>query len=270
MNTNCLSKDEYFNETDGLIYCSKCHTPKQTRIVLDNNLQIRNIRCKCRIKAYENEQSEQLQRKQMMKIKFLRANCLQDNTLYDYSFANDTGINPQMHYAHDYVDNWDKMKTSSLGILLWGDVGTGKSFFAGCIANALIDKGIPAMMTNFSRILNTISIMNPTDRNKFIDSLNNYPLLILDDLGIERSSKFALEQVFHVIDSRYRSKLPLIVTTNLTLSEMKSTSDMAKHRIYDRILERCVPIKINGINLREENAKDNIKTVKNIFSSHTA
>ena len=112
--------------------------------------------------------------------------------------------------------------------------------------------------------------MNPTDRNKFIDSLNNYPLLILDDLGIERSSKFALEQVFHVIDSRYRSKLPLIVTTNLTLNEMKNTSNIAKHRIYDRVLERCVPIKINGVNLREENAKDNIKTVKNIFSSHTA
>ena len=162
------------------------------------------------------------------------------------------------------------MKIGSLGLLLWGDVGTGKSFFAGCIANALIDKGIPAMMTNFSRILNTISIMNPTDRNKFIDSLNNYPLLILDDLGIERSSKFALEQVFHVIDSRYRSKLPLIVTTNLTLSEMKDTSNIAKHRIYDRVLERCVPIKINGANLREENAKANIKTVKNIFSSHTA
>ena len=40
--------------------------------------------------------------------------------------------------------------------------------------------------------------------------------MIFDDLGIERSSEFALEQVFHVIDSRYRSKRPLIITTNLT------------------------------------------------------
>ena len=46
MNTNCLLKDEYLNETDGLIYCSNCHTPKQILIELDNNLQIRNIRCK--------------------------------------------------------------------------------------------------------------------------------------------------------------------------------------------------------------------------------
>ena len=80
-------------------------------------------------------------------------------------------------------------------------MGTGKSFFAGCIANALLDKGVPVLMTNFSRILNTLTGMYSDDRNQFIDSFNKYSLLIIDDLGIERSSEFALEQVFNVIDS---------------------------------------------------------------------
>ena len=124
-----------------------------------------------------------------------------------------------------------------------GRRGDWKEFVVGCIANALIGKGIPAMMANFSHILNTISIMNPSERKQFTDSLSNYPLLILDDLGIERSSEFALEQVFHVIDSRYRSKLSLIITTILTLNKIKSTSNLAIHCIYNRILERCVSIK---------------------------
>ena len=64
------------------------------------------------------------------------------------------------------------MKKENVGLLLMGPVGTGKSFFAGCIANALLEKGVPVLMTNFSRILNTLSGMHFEDRNQFIDSLN--------------------------------------------------------------------------------------------------
>ena len=120
-------------------------------------------------------------------------------------------------------------------------------------------------MTNFSRILNTLTGMHFEDRNQFIDSLNRYSLLIIDDLGIERNSEFALEQVFNVIDSRYRSKKPLIVTTNLTLQELNTPSDLPHKRIYDRILERCVPVRINNRNIRQENASANLQEAKNIL-----
>ena len=120
-------------------------------------------------------------------------------------------------------------------------------------------------MTNFPRILNTLSGMHFEDRNQFIDSLNRYSLLIIDDLGIERNSEFALEQVFNVIDSRYRSKKPLIVTTNLTLEELNNPADMAHSRIYDRILERCAPIRINNRNIRKDNASANLQEAKKIL-----
>lgn len=100
---------------------------------------------------------------------------------------------------------------------------------------------------------------------QFIDSLNRYSLLIIDDLGIERNSEFALEQVFNVIDSRYRSKKPLIVTTNLTLEELNKPTDMAHSRIYDRILERCAPIRINNRNIRKDNASANLQEAKKIL-----
>ena len=161
------------------------------------------------------------------------------------------------------------MKEKSLRLLLWGDVGTGKSFFAGCIANALLDKGIPVLMTNFSRILNTLTGIYADDRNRFIESFNQYSLLIIDDLGIERNSEFALEQVFNIIDSRYRSRKPLIVTTNLTLDELKNPKDLAHARIYDRVLERCIPLKVNCRNIRKINAASNLKEARNLLGSST-
>ena len=97
--------------------------------------------------------------------------------------------------------------------------------------------------------------------------MNIYPLLILDDLGIERNSEFALEQVFNVIDSRYRSCKPLIVTTNLTLNELKNPSDLAHARIYDRVLERCVPLRINNRNIRKDNAKVQMERAKALFGA---
>lgn len=80
---------------------------------------------------------------------------------------------------------------------------------------------------------------------------------------------FALEQVFNVIDSRYRSKKPLIVTTNLTLDELKHPKDLARARIYDRVLERCVPLKINNQNIRGLNAAANMQEARKILNSGT-
>ena len=98
--------------------------------------------------------------------------------------------------------------------------------------------------------------------------VHRYSLLIIDDLGIERNSDFALEQVFNVIDSRYRSKKPLIITTNLTLSELNNAADIAHKRIYDRILERCIPVRINNRNIRQDNASANLKEAKKILLSN--
>ena len=56
---------------------------------------------------------------------------------------------------------------------------------------------------------------------------------------MERGTEYGLEQVFNVIDSRYRSGKPLIVTTNLTLDDLRNPEDTAHSRIYDRLLSIC-------------------------------
>ena len=118
------------------------------------------------------------------------------------------------------------MRADNIGCLFWGGVGTGKSYLAGCIANALMEKEIPVHMTNFALILNDLAA-SFENRNEYISRLCRYSLLILDDFGMERGTEYGLEQVFNVIDSRYRSGKPLIVTTNLTLDDLHNPEDTA-------------------------------------------
>lgn len=103
------------------------------------------------------------------------------------------------------------------------------------------------------------------DKIEYIRLLNRYELLIIDDLGVERSSEYALENIFSVIDWRYRSGKPLIITTNIPLVQLKQETKIDKKRIYDRILERCIPVKIDGVSRREAMANDNMQIMKNIL-----
>lgn len=261
-----LAEDEYIDKTSGLVYCKKCHTPRQASVELGGTVFHPCCICQCQSEARELELAKEKQLQEQQRIARLKANGLQDASLRQFTFANDTGINPEIQKAHSYVEHWSEMKATATGLLLWGNVGTGKSFFAGCIANALLDQGVPVLMTNFSRILNALTGMFSDDRNKCIDSLNHYSLLIIDDLGMERGTEYALEQVFNVIDARLRSNLPLIVTTNLTLDELKHPADLAHERIYSRVLERCIPLKIDNQNIRQMKAQENFTRTKQLLS----
>lgn len=263
-----LAADEYIDPTDGLIHCKSCKGQRQTVVPSFGKPGYFMPRCVCPCQAEaERKRKEAIaQRERMERIKRRKAQGLQDRYLYDYTFANDNGQNPLMKKARAYVDNWKEAYRDNTGLLLFGDVGTGKSFFAGCIANALLDRDIPVLMTNFPSILNRLTGMFSEDRAEFIASLGMYDLLIIDDLGVERNTEYAMEQMFHVIDCRYRSRKPMIITTNLKLDAIKNPPDLAHARIYDRILERCAPILFDGKNFREENAEATKAAAKGIVS----
>ena len=262
-----LREAEYLGE-DGLIYCSKCRTARQKRIEFSGRVIEPRCMCACQTAAYEQQVQERKHREFLDSVEKNRSVGLTDPVLRKHTFENDLGYNPrQMEMAKRFVQHWEEFKKDSMGLLLWGPVGTGKSFIAGCIANALLDQGVQVMMTNFARLLNKLTDMYAGDRNAYIDSFNSFPLLIIDDLGVERNSEFARERVFSVIDSRYRSQLPMIVTTNLTPKEMKNPADLSRARIYDRVLERCTPIRVDNQNIREQNKADNLKKAKQLLGA---
>ena len=220
--------------------------------------------CDCqREKRLECESAEE-RRRHLDTVMELKRRGFTDLTMQEWTFAHDNGKCPQMSKAHLYVEHWEQMRENNYGLLLWGKVGTGKSYFAGCIANALMEQEISVRMTNFSAILNDLTA-SFEGRNEYIERLCRFPLLILDDFGMERGTEYGLEQVYNVIDSRYRSRKPLIVTTNLSLTELQNPQDTAHARIYDRVLEMCLPILFTGKNFRKETAQAKLNGLKELL-----
>lgn len=255
--------NEYIGE-DGLIYCGKCHTKAQTRVEMFGVQRVVNCMCKCRCEEEAERKRREEEQERLERIRRLKSSGIQEKHLLEWRFdvADD---NKDIRMAKKYVENWSKAKADNLGLLLWGDVGTGKSFIAACIANALLENGIPVLMTNFSKILNQMGAMYSEERYEYIASFSNYSLLIIDDLGIERNTEYAQEQVYAVIDERYKSGLPVIITTNLLINEIRNPADVAHARIYSRVLEMCTPVHIGGSDKRKSIGMDKQKAVKEVL-----
>ena len=189
-------------------------------------------------------------------------------SLYHCRFEQDNGCVPQMEQARQYVQHWSKMRENNLGLLFWGQPGNGKTFAAACIANALVESkdSFPpdVKMTTFGTILNRLPALSAADKEYYLEQFQKCDLLILDDFGMERQTDYAREQVFNIIDGRYLTKRPLIVTTNLSLNHMKTTTDLAEKRIYDRVLEMCIPVFFSGESQRPDRAKTNLEQFRSI------
>ena len=257
------SVTDYYAE-DGLRYCGKYHTPK--KVFFSNGIVLMGknkhpVECACHKAEREQQEAIAKEQKHLDLVRRLKADGFSDSAMLNWTFANDNGHSPQIRHAHRYVEQWQTMRTENTGLLLWGGVGTGKSFLAGCMANALMEQEVPVRMTNFAHILNELN-NSFSGRNEVVERLCRYPLLIIDDFGMERGTEYALEQIHNIVDSRYRSRKPLIVTTNLTLDEIRHPQDTAHARIYDRLLEMCVPISCIGVSLRRENAQEKLERLK--------
>lgn len=243
----------------GLLYCGKCHTPKQTRLNLMGQQKVIGCLCRCATEARDREEAVRKQREEADRIMRLRSSGISSQEFRTATFSLDDGQAPgPMKILQRYVENWEQAYRDNVGLLLWGGVGTGKSFGAACVANALIDQSIPVCMVNLSSVLNTLTNFQG-NRNDYIQEIMQYPLLILDDFGMERRTEFALEQTFNLIDERYRSGKPLIVTTNLTLANLKAPSSLELARSYDRLLEMCVPVGFGDNGRRQAKAEQKMQ-----------
>ena len=246
------AEPEDYTGEDGLLYCGSCHQPKEAYFPEGKTFFGRDRHpkeCDCQRKRRETLEAADREQKHREEVEQLKRNGFTNPAMREWTFENDNGKCPQMDYAREYVECWELMKAENHGLILWGSVGTGKSYFAGCIANALMEREVSVCMTNFAAILNDLAA-SFKDRNEYISRLCSFPLLILDDFGMERGTEYGLEQVYNVVDSRYRSGKPLIVTTNLTLEELQNPEDTAHARIYDRLIEMCCPVRITGENFR--------------------
>ena len=201
--------------SDGLKYCKVCGEAKEAFFPKGGFMGMKkhSRQCVCDRKAYEEEQKYFKDKEQRELVSRNTSICFDESRMEEWTFENADMSDAVMHKAKNYVDNWEKMKRNHIGCLFWGPVGTGKSFIAGCIANELLKQEVTVKMTNFNTIIDDIFPL--ADKTEYINALAAYQLLIIDDLGVERNSEYALGIIFSVIDRRIRSGRPLIITTNI-------------------------------------------------------
>ncbi len=247
---------------DGILYCGRCNTPKQVLLSLPaltgtDTPQALPVACKCQREADEKAEVERRAAEFQRSIEARWRACgAHDRELLKWRFSDDGGGQEKtVEVCRRYCEQWEKMFKENIGVLLFGPVGSGKSFAASCICNELLERRVTVAATSFARILN-VPQSSFAGRQEVLDRLGRFQLLFIDDLGAERNSEFSLEQVFSVVDSRYRAGKPIIITTNLTLQQLENPENMAYSRIFDRVLEMC-PIRlcVSGASRRKENAE---------------
>lgn len=244
---------------DGHVYCKECGEQLDLEpINLLGNIHIFSKKCLC-----DRKKEEELEkRKKLQHIASLKKSCFKSPVAGNYRFSSYEGEKEQSYtVALNFAKNFEEMQKDNIGLLFYGCVGSGKSFLASCIANYLIEeKLLSVKMRNFAEIINDLQSGGfSLDKNKYIDLITNVPLLILDDLGIERDTSYAKEQVYNVINARYQKQKPTIITTNLSFETIENTKEMEYQRIYSRIIEMCIPVVVVGQDYRKKIKSHKIK-----------
>lgn len=167
----------------------------------------------------------------------------------------DPKLQPKAHeVAVRYIENWEANQKAGLGLMFMGPVGTGKSHYGYAILQELVKRGVTAYGQTVPDLLDELRPHKDDDTHVKLGLLKTIDFLMLDDLGCERNTEWAVETLYKLVNARNSNCLPTIYTTNLTLEEMERDRDWK--RIVDRILEMCDAVRLEGPSQRVRMAKE--------------
>ena len=256
--------NDYYN-SDGLLICGNCNQPKEKNADLSakgKGIVKFPVSCKCDDLDKQRIEQTDFEMHRDSIISKLKRISLLDTSYLRHHIDDDDNTNTKIKNAVvRYANNFDCISKKNMGILFYGDVGTGKTFYASCLANLLLDKKYIVSFANIA----TLSYSMLKNEEQILNYASIVDMMVIDDIGAERDTSYSIEKLYEIIDTRYRSKKPLIVTTNLSPEELKNPSDMRYKRMFDRILEICYPIKLDGNSKRKIIAKQNREWFKSLI-----
>lgn len=259
-----MEKIEFIKIKESDVICAKCGKSKQIVKMLNDKVYVFPVRCECEEREYQaRKQAEEIAQKEFelkMRAEKLRSNGIAVKQYHSYTLEADDNKTPEITAKiKAYINNFPKYKEAGKGLMLYGGVGTGKTFYAMCVANALIDKGYKVYATSLSQVARLLRDFNKAESR--FNALMNYDLIVLDDLGTESAMPSTMEIIYQVIDGWTSRNIPLVITTNLTPEIFEQATNggtsIDTARVSSRILEKCYPIRVNAIKRRELNMKQN-------------
>lgn len=186
------------------------------------------------------------------KFVHFKADYYEDNDYYE-----ETGKNSRenallaLKKAKDYVEHFS---SSSSNLIIYGNTGTGKSFLAGCIANALTEKSYSvAFVTAFQfyELLEKYSFQREEKSFSLAEDGVHYmmeaDLLVLDDIGTEQDNRFTRTKLYEFINEKLLKEKPVILTTNL---EPQGINEVYGERLLSRLIGNYDFIKLTGKDIR--------------------
>ena len=133
------------------------------------------------------------------------------------------------------------------GTYFWGLPGRGKTYAAACCVRLAIEDGINAKLTTSKALLDAVKDDYDGADSDALGWAERYELLVLDDLGVERSTDWAMETLTGLVDARVSAGLPTIFTSNYSLGDLRDRwGGMNGMRLASRIAGSCERVELTG------------------------
>lgn len=256
-----LKEDEFLGD-DGLPYCKKCKT-KRFFTVEDNSFAMFGS-CECQQREQKEREEREQRRKRVEEFNNRQILSLIGERYKNVRFK-DARITPHNKTAFEkcgnYAKNSKRVYELNIGLYIYGDNSSGKTYLTACLCNELVWLGWRCVYTNLASILNEIRASydgNGMGECLLLRQLQTFDFVFIDDLGKEfigrefnsATAKWAEGKLFEILNARYNARKPTIFSSNYSISELASVLNLDK-AIVERINEMATrAIKLEGDDFR--------------------
>ena len=262
-NANILPIREDEISKEGKPYCKHCGTPRFAELDLDGETKFVRVNCECRKEAIEKieEDMKNIERKRKFRERQKFSTIGEKYLNANIETAKITPNNAQAYEsARNYIKNSETVLKNGIGLYIYGNNSSGKTFLIACICNKLVEKGYNCYFTSIPKILAEIErgVRTGLSKSEVIEFIARQQFLFIDDIGKEfigNKGDYNLGKaerlLLYVLNARDGNGLPTVFTSNYSLDEFATKLELDK-AILERINEMSTKvIKLEGDNFRD-------------------